>query len=53
MVGRECDIVASLDLLARGKSDRVSLDDLLGEGLRCRGGWCIQGGEDVGGRGVF
>lgn len=46
------DIVASLDFLARGESNRVSLHNLLGEGLG-RGGRCFQGGEDGGGGGVF
>lgn len=53
MVGRESDIVASLDLLALGKADRISLNNLLGKSLWGRGRGCLEGGEEGGGGGVF
>jgi hypothetical protein len=48
------DIIPGLDLLPGRQADRVSLYDLLGEGLGClpRGGR-LEGGEDLGGGGVF
>lgn len=53
VVGREGDIVASLDLLARGESDGISLDNLLGKSLWSRGRGCLERGEEGGGGGVF
>lgn len=53
VVGREGDIVASLDLLAWSKADGISLNNLLGKSLWSRGRGCLEGGEERGGGGVF
>lgn len=53
VVGREGDIVASLDFLARSEADGISLDNLLGKSLWRGGRGCLEGGEDGGGGGIF
>ena len=51
LLGAEGDIVARLDAFVFGETERVMLDDFLGQGLRrWRGG--SEGGEEGGGRGV-
>lgn len=53
VVGREGDIVASLDLLAWGEADGISLDNLLGKSLWGGGRRCLERGEEGRGGGVF
>ena len=49
VVRGECDIVAGLDRFTRGEADRVSLDDLFGEGLGIGRGGGVLRGEGSGG----
>jgi len=54
VVRGECDIVAGLDYFTRSEADRVSLDDLFGEGLGVgRSGGLLNGQRSGGIEGAF